>query len=148
VQRGSYGYPDPTGLTPAGASPASSTASFYSTQPQPYYPPQPARASPQSAYSYDLSRASSSPHTLGQPGTPAPPGTIPYYDGRTPPPGMVAASSARSGVGVNELVGAGSQSQQQYQQQQYQAAQLALKQQEERTSTDTSMVQALSRGPK
>jgi hypothetical protein len=73
---------------------------------------------------------------------------MPYYDGRTPPPGMVAVNTARPGVSVNGLVDSTAQQQQAYQQQQYQAAQLALKQQEERTSTDSSMVQALSRGPK
>ncbi|KAK5115439.1 hypothetical protein LTR85_009899 [Meristemomyces frigidus] len=144
-QRGSFGYPDPTGLHPAGASPASSTASFHSAQPpvHPYHAVQPPahRASPQSAYSFDASRASSSPHMLGQSGTPAPPtsGTLqpamPIREGRTPPPGMTAANAARHGVKINDIVGHASQ-----QQQQQQAAALAAMKQEERerTSTDTN----------
>ncbi|TKA69858.1 hypothetical protein B0A55_08919 [Friedmanniomyces simplex] len=155
-QRGSYSYTDPSALTQAGASPTSSTASFHSAHPQAYYPYQPARASPQSAYSYDPSRASSSPHTLGQSGTSAPPTShshqpaMPHYDGHTPSPGMAAATAAtgaRQGVKITEIVShAGPQQQQKQQQMAMQAAQLA-KQQEERTSTDTSMVQALNRGP-
>ncbi|KAK3673181.1 hypothetical protein LTR78_007021 [Recurvomyces mirabilis] len=147
-QRGSFGYPDPTGLNPAGASPASSTISFHSAQPQPYYPQQPARISPQSSYSYDPSRASSSPHTLGLSAAPAPPGSVPYQSGRTPPQGNAAAAhAARQGVQINELVGPGGQQQQQ---QQYQAMQQAIQQamkQEGRTSTDSSMVQALRHDP-
>ncbi|KAK0874110.1 hypothetical protein LTS02_000492 [Friedmanniomyces endolithicus] len=152
-QRG-YSYGDPSGLAQAGASPSSSTASFHSMQPQAYYPYQPAHVSPPSAYSYAPSRASSSPHSLGHPGTSAPPAThshqpaMPHYDGFTPSPGMTAATAARQGVMISEIVSHGVQ-QQQHQQQQYlamQAAQLA-RQQEERTSTDMSMVQSLNRGP-
>ena len=151
-QRGSqqFGYPDPSGLT-AGASPASSIASFHSTQ-QAYYTVQPPahRASPQSAFSFDASRASSSPHALGQSGTPAAPTSgalqpaMPIREGRTPTPGLSAAGAARQGVAINEIVGSISYQQQQAQQA---AAQAAMKQEEHRTSTDSSMVQALNRGP-
>ncbi|KAK3622125.1 hypothetical protein LTR56_022351 [Elasticomyces elasticus] len=146
-QRG-YGYADPSGLTQAGASPTSSTASFNSAQPQAhYYPYQP----------FDPSRTSSSPHMLGQSGYAVPPtshsqqSAMPYHDGHNPSSGMAGvAGAARQGVKINEIVGqAGQHQQQQQQQQQYlamQAAQLA-KQQEERTSTDSSMVSALNRGP-
>jgi len=138
-----YNYPDPmgVGLNPAGASPASSTASFHSAQPaaQSYYGVQLAhRASPQSAYSYDASRASSSPHTLGQSGTPAPPTSHHLQPAvPTPPPSSAAAANAQlQGVKIEEIVGLDGQQQ------------LALlMKQEERTSTDTNMVQALNRGP-
>lgn len=150
-----YSYPDPSGMTPAGASPTSSTASFHSAHhsAQPYYS-QPAssarRASPQSAYSYDTSRASSSPHALGQPGTPAPPTShslqarMPIREGKTPPPpppGSAQANAQRQGVKIHDLVGPAGQ--QQGVGQQHQAG----VKREERTSTDTSMVQALNRGP-
>lgn len=69
---------------------------------------------------------------------------MPIREGRTPPPGMIAANAARQGVKINDIVGPGSQQQQQ--QAAALAAQAAMKQ-EERTSTDTSMVQALNRGP-
>lgn len=64
---------------------------------------------------------------------------------RTPPPGSAQAANAqRQGVKIDDLVGpAGKQGQQQQQQ----AGQAGVRQ-EERTSTDTSMVQALNRGPK
>jgi len=141
-QRGSqqYSYPDPTGLTPAGASPASSPASFHSAQLQPYYGAQlPARlASPHSAYSYDASCASS-PHTLGPPGTPAPPSSHPP---------VATANAARQGVKINDIVGqAGPQLKQQQQAALAEQAVQAVMRQEERTSTDTSMVHALNRGP-
>jgi hypothetical protein len=134
-------YGDPT-LNPAGASPASSSASFHSAQPQPYFAAHPpaSRSSPQSAYSYDPSRASSSPHTVGQPGTPAPPTSGGVY--HTPPPGVYSASVVHSGVAVNEVGShAGS-----HQQQQHKSAAQASMKQEERTSTDTNMVHALNRG--
>ncbi|KAF2083166.1 hypothetical protein K490DRAFT_60725 [Saccharata proteae CBS 121410] len=121
-----YTYPDPSALTPAAASPASSTTSFQSApQPpaQPYYAPQPPRrSSPQSAYSYDPSRASSSPHTQGAPSTPGgsaytfssdttlrPPTNMPIRtEGRTPPPTSAAgttAGSRTSGMRISDLVG-------------------------------------------
>jgi len=74
---------------------------------------------------------------------------MPHYDAYTTSPGMAAATAARQGVMISDIVGHGVSQQQQQQQQQYlamQAAQLA-RQQEERTSTDTSMVQSLNRGP-
>lgn len=115
-----YTYPDPTSLTSA-ASPASSAASYPSAAPpppvsQPYYASQPPRrASPQSAYTYDASRTSSSPHTQA----PTTPGPSPYYaappqangtlqplpprsDGRTPPPASSAPS--RPGMRIGDLV--------------------------------------------
>ncbi|KAK4508022.1 hypothetical protein PRZ48_001757 [Zasmidium cellare] len=123
-----YSYPDPSGHPPAGASPASSTTS-YPYHPQTYYTQpmaQARRASPQSAYSYDGSRASSSPHTLGPPGTPNSfhhPGMPLSRDGRAPPT-SAAANAQRPGGKIN-------------------AAKL-----EGRTFTDNNMVQALNRGPK
>lgn len=146
---GQYHYPDPTGLTAPGASPASSTASFNSTQPhaQPYYAQHALdvrHASPQSAYSYDASRASSSPHLFVKPDAPALSTTIGLHHGmpqRTPTPGSKLANAQRYGVNINELVGPAEQEQVQ------QASQTGAKL-EERTSTDSSMVQALNRGPK
>ena len=138
------------GLTPGGASPASSNASFHSVQ-QPYYAVQPPahRASPQSTYSFDVSRGSSSPHSLGYPGTPAAAPTSSAYQ-PTMPSGMNAANAARQGVKINDIVGGHVSQQQQQQQaaQQAAAVQAAMKQEErERTSTDSTMVQALLRGP-
>ncbi|KAK7549276.1 hypothetical protein IWX49DRAFT_500704 [Phyllosticta citricarpa] len=120
-----YTYPDPTNLTPAAASPASSTASYPPGAPpqQPYYAPQPPRrSSPQSTYSYDPSRASSSPHTQGAPSTPGgsaytytsdstlrPPTTMPLRnDGRTPPPmsatSATSTGSSRAGMRISDMV--------------------------------------------
>ncbi|KAK5133141.1 hypothetical protein LTR08_008165 [Meristemomyces frigidus] len=147
-QRGSqqFAYPDPSGLT-AGASPASSSASFHSAQPpaQAYYAVQPPahRASPQSAYSFDASRASSSPHMLGQSGTPAPPNSgalqsaLPIREGRTPTPGVNGANAARQGVAINDIVDPISR-----QRAQQAAAQAAMKQEEQRTSTDSNNKEA------
>ncbi|KAK5115120.1 hypothetical protein LTR62_001817 [Meristemomyces frigidus] len=140
-QRGSFGYPDQTGLIPGGASPASSSTSFHSIQPMSYYPPQPARASSHSSFSYDPSHASSSPHTLGLHSTPVQSSAMPYYGGPAASPGPATADVARQAVKINELVGPNSQ-----QQQQNRATPAAMRR-EERTSTDTSMVQALRRGP-
>jgi hypothetical protein len=114
-----YTYAETSSLTSA-ASPATSTTSYSSAPPpqgtQAYYGSQPPRqASPQGAYPYDPSRASSSPHT--QP--PATPGATPYYaappqangalhpppprsDGTTPPP--AAPSSSRPSMRINDLV--------------------------------------------
>jgi hypothetical protein len=61
---------------------------------------------------------------------------------RTPTPGSTLTNAQRHGVNINELVGQGEQSQQQQQ-----ASQANVMQLEERTSTDTSMVRALNRGP-
>ncbi|KAF2135557.1 uncharacterized protein K452DRAFT_165701 [Aplosporella prunicola CBS 121167] len=115
-----YPLPSPT---------ASSTASYQSAphpQAQPYYAPQPPRrSSPQSAYSYDPSRASSSPHTQGAPSTPGssytyssdatlrPPSSIPIrQDGRTPPPptssaGTPAAGGSRAAMRISDMVSGG-----------------------------------------
>jgi len=72
---------------------------------------------------------------------------MPYHDGYIPLPGMTAATAARQGVMISDIVSHGGlQHQQQQQYLAMQAAQLA-RQQEERTSTDTSMVQSLNRGP-
>ena len=139
TSRPEYIYPEPPSLTPNAVSPASSATSYHTAPPppppppahppttQPYYAPQPPRrSSPQSAYSYDTSRASSSPHN---PGPPTTPGAPPYYstppaeatslrplpprqDGRTPPPphGVPPATSqppppsGRPGMRINDLV--------------------------------------------
>ncbi|KAK5013754.1 hypothetical protein LTR60_003698 [Cryomyces antarcticus] len=130
-ETGQYTYPDPTGLTPSAASPASSTASYQSSQPtaQPYYtstaPPR--RASPQSAYSYDPSRASSSPHVPGTARTPStqypqygdqalrpPQQNLPVREGRTPPPtqgqsAQTAADGNRSGMSISSIVASGAE---------------------------------------
>lgn len=115
----SYTYPDPTSLTPAAVSPASSSASYHSgAQPpaQPYYTTQPPRRqSPQSAYSYDPSHGSSSPQALA-PTTPG--GSYPSYangattlhplpargDGRTPPPNAPGIAN-RPGMRISDIVG-------------------------------------------
>lgn len=55
-------------------------------------------------------------------------------DGPTPPPGSAQGNTQRQGIKIKEVTSPGAQ----------QAAQAALKQ-EERTTTDTSMVQALNR---
>ncbi|KAL9602005.1 MAG: hypothetical protein Q9219_002113 [cf. Caloplaca sp. 3 TL-2023] len=146
-RRGSYEYPDPTGLVPV--SPASSVTSYqsapYSQPPgqQPYYPT-PAqsgrRSSPQSSsYSYEQ-RASGSPHGSTSsasaysyvPSGLHPPQVLPPRDnGRTPPPKNREASSGngsgqRGKLGIHELLGPGEQS-------------------GGRTSADSSMVKALDR---
>lgn len=134
-----YTYPDPTSLTSA-ASSAPPSAYPPAQQPsasQPYYTSQPpGRASPQSAYSYDPSRTSSSPHTQATPNTP---GAPPYYgpqqnglqpipprsDGRTPPPPTTQPSS-RPGMRINDLVSDSGNG---------------------RSSTDSSMLNMLNRRP-
>ena len=99
-------------------------------------------ASPQSAYSYDASRASSSPHMFGKLDAAALPTTgLPYgMVHRAPTPGSAQTNAQRHGVNVNELVGPEDQLQQQL-------APQADMRRDERTSHDMSMVQALSRGP-
>ncbi|ORY12290.1 hypothetical protein BCR34DRAFT_301725 [Clohesyomyces aquaticus] len=109
--------PSPTGAT------APSSGPYPSAPPppgaQPYYASQPPRrSSPQSAYSYDASRASSSPHTQAGPSTPgaspyytAPPATSnnglqpapPRTDGRSPPP-PTSQPGNRPGMRINDLV--------------------------------------------
>ncbi|KAF2499587.1 hypothetical protein BU16DRAFT_276966 [Lophium mytilinum] len=137
-----YTYPDPTALTPAAVSPASSSASYHSApqqpQPNPYYTTQPPRrSSPQSAYSYDPSRTSSSPHTQAAPSTPggtpqqafAPENALrplpPRSDGRTPPP-PTSSSSTRPGMRISDIVGDSGQG---------------------RSSTDSDMLNQLNRRP-
>ncbi|KAF1916793.1 hypothetical protein BDU57DRAFT_244431 [Ampelomyces quisqualis] len=132
-----YAYPEPTTLTP-GASTGAPTPPYSSAPPpptQPYYTAQPPRqSSPQGAYRYEPSRASSSPHSQA-PTTPgAPPGSYynaplqpppPRSDGRTPPP-TTQASATRPSMRINDLVsdnGAG------------------------RSSTDSSMLNMLNRRP-
>ncbi|EMC94836.1 hypothetical protein BAUCODRAFT_36098 [Baudoinia panamericana UAMH 10762] len=155
LQRGSqqYAYPDPSGLNHAGASPASSVTSFHSAQP--LYMQQPARVSPQSALPYEASRASSSPHPQGGlPSAPAAPTSfapqsgMQYWGGTPSPGGMVAVNAAHPGVKISDIV-AYSGAQQQHQQPPYQqqVAQQAVAHGDERTRMDTSMVQALNRGP-
>lgn len=105
--------PSPTAATPSAP---------YSAAPppaQPYYTAQPPRqGSPQSAYRYDASRTSSSPHSQA----PTTPGSAPasYYaapppqsgalqplpprsDGRTPPP-PASQPASRPGMRINDLV--------------------------------------------
>ncbi|KAH3983714.1 hypothetical protein HBI56_074630 [Parastagonospora nodorum] len=122
------GYlPSPTAATP--------TPPYSSAPPpasQPYYTAAPPRqSSPQGAYRYEPSRASSSPHSQA-PTTPgAPSGYAPLQpppprsDGRTPPP-TSQASATRPSMRINDLVsdnGAG------------------------RSSTDSSMLNMLNRRP-
>ena len=129
---GGYEYPDPTGLVPV--SPASSATSFQSApyppqgqpysypppqpQQQPQQPPAPRRSSPQSAYSYDATRASGSPHGSASsqsagytyPGGLHPPQVLPPRDqGRTPPPGQNRegngnGSAQRGGMAVRDML--------------------------------------------
>ena len=138
-----YTYPEPQSLT-AAASTANSSTPYASgpPPPQPYYAAQtPRQASPQSAYRYEPSRTSSSPHSQA-PTTPGAPPT-PYYnapqqssgvlqpppprsDGRTPPPPTSQGSTTRPSMRINDLVtdnGAG------------------------RSSTDSSMLNMLNRRP-
>ncbi|PVH98372.1 hypothetical protein DM02DRAFT_49144 [Periconia macrospinosa] len=138
-----YSYPEPP-LTSA-ASPATSATSYSSAPPppgpQPYYaPPPPRRASPQSAYSYDTNRASSSPHAQAPPT----PGATPYYppppqpngalqhiparnDGSTPPPPPPTSQpSSRPSMRINDLVSDNGP---------------------QRSSTDSNMLNMLNRRP-
>ena len=157
-----YTYPDPTGLTPAAPSPASSQASFQSApQPpaQPYYAPQqaPRRASPQPGYNYEQHRNSSSPQNVGNstPGTypnPGPANTSdpslrppPSTDGRSSP---ANGSQSRQGVRINELVGPSGGGQQNGGQQQGQAqqGQQTLSEQERgRSAADSDMLGQLNK---
>ncbi|KAI7660535.1 hypothetical protein KC318_g10026, partial [Hortaea werneckii] len=131
---------------PAGASPASSTASFHlaQTPTQPYYHAPPThRSSPSSAYSLDASRSSSSPHSMG--GFPVTPAAAPTsYAVQPPTPYAVSgyAGTPPQGAKANDAVG-------QQQVQQWAAMQAAMKQDDhQRTSTDSSMVKALNRDNK
>ena len=133
---GDYAYPEPPSLTP-GASTATPTAPYSSAPPtaQPYYAAQPPRqGSPQSAYRYEPSRASSSPHSQA----PTTPGAAPspYYnaplqpppprsDGRTPPP-PTSQASGRPSMRINDLVSDNGPT---------------------RSSTDSSMLNMLNRRP-
>ena len=128
-----YSYPDPTGLTAAGASPASSTASFHSMQ----HP-----AHPYFAQSAPHAQDALPPHMFGKPDAAASPTHgLPYgMAHRSPTPGSAPTNAQRHGVNINELVGPEDQSQQQL-------AHQADMRRDERTSHDSSMVQALSRGP-
>ncbi|KAH7090529.1 hypothetical protein FB567DRAFT_618014 [Paraphoma chrysanthemicola] len=133
-----YAYPEPTPLTP-GASTAAPNGSYPNPPPpgaQPYYAAQPPRqASPQSAYRYEPSRTSSSPHSQA----PTTPGSAPapYYnaplqpppprsDGRTPPPPTTQASATRPSMRINDLVSDNGPA---------------------RSSTDSSMLNMLNRRP-
>lgn len=140
-----YAYPEPPTLTSA-ASTANPPPTTYSSAPppaQPYYVAQPPRqGSPQSAYRYEPSRNSSSPHSQA-PTTPGAPPT-PYYaapqtngvlhpppprsDGRTPPPPPPPTSqaSARPSMRINDLVTDNGPA---------------------RSSTDSSMLNMLNRRP-
>ncbi|MBE7158051.1 MAG: hypothetical protein INR62_06390 [Rhodospirillales bacterium] len=134
-REGQYGaYPDPAQLAQPGASPSSSTASFNSDQASIYsYYHQPAPAPRGSSYS---------PHASGYPGFAAPPTSHGKVTGRTPTPSS-AAQAQGQGMRINEIVGPqGSQAEQPAQ-----AQAGAGVRREERTSTDTSMVQSLRRGP-
>lgn len=138
-----YTYPEPPSLTSA----ASTATPPYTTAPppppttQPYYAAQPPRqGSPQSAYPYESSRASSSPHSQAPPTPGAAP---PYYatppqqngalqpppparsDGRSPPP-TSQASTTRPSMRITDLVSDNGNG---------------------RTSTDSSMLNMLNRRP-
>ncbi|KAB2570528.1 putative transcriptional regulatory protein TBS1 [Lasiodiplodia theobromae] len=128
-----YRPPPPQPGYPLPSPTASSNASYPSAPPppqQPYYAPQPPRrSSPQSTYSYDPSRASSSPHTQGAPSTPGgsaytytsdttlrPPANLPLRnDGRTPPPPPPTSAapvtsttgSSRAGMRISDMVSGG-----------------------------------------
>lgn len=141
--RQEYSFPEHSSLTTA-ASTAGPSVPYPAAPPsaaQPYYAAQPPRqASPPSAYRYDASRASSSPHSQA----PTTPGTAPspYYttsaqpngalqpmaprsEGRTPPP-PTSQPTSRPGMRINDLVtdnGPG------------------------RSSTDSSMLNMLNRRP-
>lgn len=152
---GGYEYPDPTNLAPV--SPASSSTSYQSTvypqpplpqqQQQPYYPSPAAhhtrRESPQSTYSYDHQRASSSPHGSNSsssgyhfgPNLHPPQALPPARDnGRTPPPGPIqgqqgtreGGSRGSAGMRVSDMLGPGDGS-------------------GGRTTTDSDMLKALNR---
>ncbi|KAF2130841.1 hypothetical protein P153DRAFT_205772 [Dothidotthia symphoricarpi CBS 119687] len=142
--RQEYAFPEPSSLTSVAptAGPPAPYPAAPQTAAQPYYAAQPPRqASPQSAYRYDASRASSSPHSQA----PTTPGAAPspYYtapaqpngalqplpprsEGRTPPPPTSQAAPTRPGMRINDLVtdnGPG------------------------RSSTDSSMLNMLNRRP-
>lgn len=117
MQQGQYGYSDPSGMNSAGASPASSfNTSYYPAQ----YFPQHLYTQPQSPYSYEASRASSSPQSVNnlQPGTSVQWGPAPSSASHTQP----------QGAKVKDVAGQSKQ--------------------EERTTADTSMLSAFNRGPK
>nr|POE59361.1 hypothetical protein CFP56_24630 [Quercus suber] len=128
-QRDGYGYPDPSGLTPAGASPASSHSSFHSATPaQPYY-----------AQQMSAGRASSSPNNHGFMNSTVPPPTLmPAHDERQP---MAHANVRGHGQAATAYDTAGPAMQQ------YTTQQAAAMTLDGRTSTDSSMVHALRRGP-
>ena len=119
-----YTYPDPSVMTPAAGSPASSNNSFQSAQPhaQPYFAPAPARRpSPQQPqHSYDQPRPSHSPHTHAATVPPAGynPAVTSHPDSK-PVPSQSDRSSptnAARGVRINELVGPSGQPQQNHNQ--------------------------------
>ncbi|KAL6153094.1 hypothetical protein ACJBU6_08260 [Exserohilum turcicum] len=129
--------------SPTAANPPPTTYSSAPPPAQPYYVAQPPRqGSPQSAYRYEPSRNSSSPHSQA-PTTPGAPPT-PYYaapqtngvlhpppprsDGRTPPPPPPPTSqaSARPSMRINDLVTDNGPA---------------------RSSTDSSMLNMLNRRP-
>ncbi|KAF2753299.1 hypothetical protein EJ05DRAFT_210404 [Pseudovirgaria hyperparasitica] len=140
-------YPEPTNLTASAVSPASSQSSYQPGGPpsqQPYYannpsgqqppppPPPQRRLSPQSNYSYDANRTSSSPHASAAPSTPSTTsypysnGTAPPQAGRTPPP---TSQSGGSRMRIDDLVSSDS------------------KDGETRSTADRSMLDALNRRP-
>ncbi|KAG9926025.1 hypothetical protein KCV05_g7263, partial [Aureobasidium melanogenum] len=124
-----YTYPDPTVLTPAAGSPASSNTSFQSAQPhaQPYFAPAPARKpSPQqNNYAYDQPRASHSPHAHAASVTPAAynPAVTSHPESKPVPSNSERSSPTNTarGVRINELVGPSGQPQAQSQQNHTQA---------------------------
>lgn len=138
---GSYEYPEPTALVPV--SPSSSVTSYqsaaYPPPNQPYYAAQPRRSSPQSGYSYDP-RNSGSPHgstssanNYPYPAGLHPPQALPPREsGHTPPPAPGRegnggnGSGQRSGMSVRDLLGPEGQA--------------------ARSSADSNMLKALSRG--
>lgn len=142
------GYPDPAQLAQPGASPDSSTASFHSDQ-APFYPsyhqpaPAPRGPSPHGAHSYDAARFSSSPRASGYSGFAAPPPSHGKPTGRTPTPSGAAASpTQRQGMSIHAVVGPPGAP---HEQAQAQAGPGVRR--EERTSTDTTMLQSFHRGP-
>lgn len=132
---GSYAYPDPINMTPTGALPASPTASFHFTA-QPYYTyyqAQPPFAPPQGAHSYVAPYNSSSPYALGLTTTSAPPQSVLVPNSSQSGPGQAPAQDQTTNLA--EIASGGEK-----------RAEVEVKQ-DERTSTDSSMVGALSRGP-
>ncbi|KAL6710882.1 hypothetical protein ACN47E_007939 [Coniothyrium glycines] len=129
--------PSPTAATPPySAAPAPASQPYYTSQP-------PRQGSPQSAYRYEPSRSSSSPHSQA-PTTPGAP-TTPYYaappqpngalqppppprsDGRSPPPPPpTTQSGTRPSMRITDLVSDSGNG---------------------RTSTDSSMLNMLNRRP-